>query len=347
MIQNFNIAWLSLTYNCNNRCVWCYAASNCHKNRNKQFNVGMLEKTAHLLSQLQVKRIILIGGEPTIYPEITRVIGVLNSKDIQTGIVSNGRRLIQKRFLENLKRAGLGSISIGIEGSTAELHDETTQIKGSYKETLSGLENCISLGMNVSTNTVISEKNSNDLENIIHLLKNYPLNTITFNICGVCVSQEGNNRYLINPRLAVKSFERAYEVSRVLGRKVRLVTPMPLCFFSDSNREDLKKESIAKGGPCQLVHGKNFVIDYNGDILPCTHLTGFSYFNLYQKGRIISKEEFIKYYNDPDRQASKFRKRLNKFPSKKCERSRCSENCTGGCPLYWLKYNPDKEIHGI
>ena len=35
------------------------------------------------------------------------------------------------------------------------------------------------------------------------------------------------------------------------------------------------------------------------------------------------------------------------FLENKCEESNCNEPCAGGCPLYWLKFNSDKEIKGI
>lgn len=83
-------------------------------------------------------------------------------------------------------------------------------------------------------------------------------------------------------------------------------------------------------------------MDYNGDIVPCTHLTGLALFNIFDKNRVITYDEFIKRYNSPPSQ--EFRKNMSWYASKKC--SGCSEKCSGGCPLFWMKLDPEKEIVG-
>lgn len=60
----------------------------------------------------------------------------------------------------------------------------------------------------------------------------------------------------------------------------------------------------------------------------------------------MSKEEFIRLYNDPDKEPVKFRHKMSFYPSKKCNRENCQEECSGGCPLYWTKFNPEEVIKG-
>ena len=43
---------------------------------------------------------------------------------------------------------------------------------------------------------------------------------------------------------------------------------------------DYMKKDRAVTGRCQIVPGNTFVLDYNGDVLPCTHFSGFSFFNI-------------------------------------------------------------------
>ena len=66
-------------------------------------------------------------------------------------------------------------------------------------------------------------------------------------------------------------------------------------------------------------------------------------FNIFDSGRIISKSEFLEKYNNPEEPASKMRELLHRYPSPECD-SKCDKNCTGGCTLYWIKFNPSKEI---
>lgn len=37
---------------------------------------------------------------------------------------------------------------------------------------------------------------------------------------------------------------------------------------------------------------------------------------------------------------------LRRYPSNKCKEDDCWNPCTGGCSVFWLKYDPAKEIKG-
>ena len=94
-----------------------------------------------------------------------------------------------------------------------------------------------------------------------------------------------------------------------------------------------------------MVHGKNFAIEYNGNVIPCTHFAGFPLFNIFKNGSILNAREFIAEYNGE--MAIELRRRMGFYPSKKCDSGLCSEPCSGGCPLLWKGYDPEMEIPGV
>jgi radical SAM protein with 4Fe4S-binding SPASM domain len=344
LINKFDIVWIAPIYDCNNHCSWCYAASNTNKYLGHKLDVDLHQPISNLLDSLNVKKVTIVGGEPTIYDGLYNLLEKLFEKYIKVGIVSNGRKLRDKNFTQGLKCRGVESIAVSLEGPDAEIHDSITCAQGSFYETLGGILTAKDLEINVNTNTVISSHNINSLEKLLELLKNIGVNSASFNICGPCLSVDSNSLNMIDIREAANAFERAYSYSKLLGIKTRLITPIPSCFFKPESLTEFKKTKAAYGGPCQLVHGRNFVIDYNGDVLPCTHFTGFPLFNVFEGGKFISKEEFINKYNDEDGLAFLLRAKMSKYPSEKCTRSDCGELCTGGCPLFWIRYDPDELI---
>ena len=344
MVENFNVSWIGLTYNCNNRCSWCYSGSNTITSR-KFLEKRRIEPILDLLKGLKIKRTILIGGEPTIYPYLSEVLEGHKLRKIPTGIVTNGRRLANPDFCEFLKKEGVDSLTVSIQGYDSETHDKATNVKGSYIETMSGIREANRKGIHVSTNSVITRENHTQLEKIIDSLMEEPIFSTSFNVCGPCLTDEENNDYLLNPFSAAKSFERTYSYAKFRGMKIRLVTPLPLCFFGREIREEFKKERIVTGGPCQLAHGRNFVVDYNGDILPCTHMASFPLFNIFKGENTMSSEEFARHYNGGI--PLSFRKKMQRNASEKCDGGICLEPCSGGCPLIWSVFDPKKEIKGI
>ncbi len=344
IIQNLNTVWISLTYNCNNRCRWCYAGSNIRDNPKENIPFNRCNEVIDFLSEMDTKKIILIGGEPTIYPQLEGIISKIKSKNIRVGVISNGRRFKDLQFSEYIKRSGLDYLTVSITHPDSYEHDKITRVSGSFYETIEGIKTATEKGIKVASNTVIAKENKDRLEEMVDLLEGFGLEEMTFNICGVCLSNEANNSQLLGLEKAVKVFERVYLYAKSKDIRARLITPMPLCLFDDDLLPELKRRRIVSGGPCQLMYGRNLVIEPGGDIVPCTHLAHFPLMNLFPKGKILSKKEFIKEYNKRGDLPLKFRESIRRFPSKKCEE--CYEPCTGGCPLYWTRFDPEKEIKG-
>ena len=48
-VKDFNTVWMSLTYDCNNKCGWCYAASNFGTPNRREFPI---EKETETLSEV-------------------------------------------------------------------------------------------------------------------------------------------------------------------------------------------------------------------------------------------------------------------------------------------------------
>lgn len=311
--------------------------------KDKKLDPKREDEVLDLVKNLRIPRIILIGGEPATYPNLHELIEKVTSRGIGCGIVTNGRRFKDRKFVEKLKDSGLTQATFSVEGSCSEIYDATTQVKGSFYDSLEGISVMKELGLKVFTNTVISKRNIRDLESIVDTYSNLSVESMGFNICGVCVSKKEKNEYMLEFQEGIRAFEKVYLYSKTKGIKIRLITPMPLCNFDTGLLPDLIRNNAIGYTPCQLSHGRNFVIDYNGDIVPCTHLTGFSLFNIFEGDKIIDKDEFIKRYNSLE--SKKFRENMSRYASSKC--NGCEEKCSGGCPLFWLQLDPDREIIGL
>lgn len=118
IVRQFNVVWLPLTYRCNNRCIWCYANSDDYASvQNKILPLSEQDEILTLLHELKIPRVILIGGEPTLYPEVEKLIEKISKRRIKIGMVSNGRRFKDIAFSSCLKESGLTSVTFSIEGS--------------------------------------------------------------------------------------------------------------------------------------------------------------------------------------------------------------------------------------
>jgi len=152
----FRSAWLSITYDCNNRCIWCYAASPFRDVRKNVMPREMLDNCRKLLKDLGIEKITLIGGEPTMYKGIEEVIATSKEMGFNVGMVSNGRKFSSKRFTKKIKESGLDRLTISIEGSNCEMHDKITQVPGSFEQSIRGIDNCHEFEIPIATESTVS-----------------------------------------------------------------------------------------------------------------------------------------------------------------------------------------------
>ena len=343
-MTEFNTVWFPLQYECNNKCSWCYAPSEITSSREKRFDDKKENEFIDLIDGLGVKKVILIGGEPSIYPNLERVISGISKKGIRASMVTNGRKLSNYDFVQRVGDAGLTSLTVSIEGSLPKVHDSITNVFGSFYQTLRGIDNSIKYGFPTCTETTMCNENENDLENIVDLLEDRDLSHRLFNICGPCVGNLEDSTYTIPLSKGAKLFERVYNSAR--RKNVRLVTPVPVCSFENSLYEEMKNNKAISHG-CHILFGTNFVLDANGDVLPCVHFSNYPIFNVYENGKVMYPERFRDLWENPKETNQQFRKVLRRYPSYKCSEGDCWDPCTGGCSVFWLKYNPEEEIKGM
>ncbi len=65
-------------------------------------NFEDIKKYVNSLSKVGINKIILIGGEPTIYDDIAKTIKYISNKGINVSMASNGRMFSDYRFAKKL-----------------------------------------------------------------------------------------------------------------------------------------------------------------------------------------------------------------------------------------------------
>lgn len=163
---------ITLHYKCNIRCVFCYSSPELDLWKNE--NPMPVEKVFKnlVISYKEGCRIVqFIGGEPTVYPDLDKVILFARKtgyKVIQ--IVTNGQMMSDTNYARKLKKAGLNSASFSIHHIIPEEHDRTVRTEGAFKKTIKGIENAIRNKIYVTANIAITALNSKYIYEIVKFL---------------------------------------------------------------------------------------------------------------------------------------------------------------------------------
>lgn len=152
---------LTLNYNCNARCVFCYSSPQMEEWKNSS-SLDIKTASSYMLDSYKAGSRILqvIGGEPTVYPDLPQVLKIarrIGYPVIQ--IVTNGQRMSDYVYARSLKDAGLNTATFSIHYPEASLHDSIVGVKGAFKNILKALENAGKLGIYVSTGTAVNALN--------------------------------------------------------------------------------------------------------------------------------------------------------------------------------------------
>lgn len=150
--------WVRLTRVCNNRCLFCL---------DKEAQNGTCISLKSINKELQrgrkegARRAVLSGGEPTLHPQFVEIIRLAKSLGYQhIQVITNGRMFAYSDFLDSAVKAGINELTFSIHGHKESLHDKQTQVKGSFRQTLTGLMNALKMpNLIVNVDVVINKFN--------------------------------------------------------------------------------------------------------------------------------------------------------------------------------------------
>jgi len=103
-----NTAQIFITNKCNKRCRGCFNEYNLGK---EELPFKRYKQLVAFYKNLGAQKIVLMGGEPTLHPNILQMIKHNHILGLKTTIYTNGKKI---RLLENLDHVALSSTSIRI-----------------------------------------------------------------------------------------------------------------------------------------------------------------------------------------------------------------------------------------
>ncbi len=333
-IDRPNFALLNLTFECNNRCRWCYESP-------QGFRKGMMDgksiiRYLGLCKSLGIKDVGFLGGEPTMHPKLFRMLKYASGLGLRVSLYTNGRRLSDTLFVKKLKDSGVYVVNIGVQSADPKKHDSITGVGGSYEETVKGIENCYKNGIRFRLLSVMCCADFKTYSGIIDKFA-YMKRTFVFFRETPPVNKYRQQEVLDNRKTA-RLIEKLYNHSKIAGASVSFYIRMPLCWFKKPIADDMVSNNALENF-CHVSDGLSLNIDVDGNLLPCVNWAGYHMFNLQSNGMIISKKGFLNKWNSE--KMERIRNTLRRYPSKECVH--CSHygiNCRGGCPLIKFKLGP-------
>lgn len=199
---------LSIGETCNNNCTFCI---------NPTESWAPLAETDRLLRVIEdtaakgYKRLGFLGGEPTLHPELPRLIrhAYAHGYD-EVMLVTNGRRLADPALAKAVHDAGIRRALFMLLSHQDAVHDGITRKPGSLQHALRGAAQAQAAGIEVNANVPICRSNVGHLTETVAFLRERGVQRF----CFLYLSAYGN--VLTNPGVLAPYDEAARELRRAV-----------------------------------------------------------------------------------------------------------------------------------
>ncbi len=170
------VVW-NVTRQCNLNCMHCYASAKSVA-KGDEMTTAQGKEMLQDLASFGVPVILFSGGEPLMRKDLLDLIVHARHVGMRAVISTNGT-LIDKRLAESFKKTGLSYVGISLDGLEGT-HDRFRRQSGAFQKALTGIRNCLDIGVKVGIRCTISRHNVSEIGRIFDLLEAEQIPRICF-----------------------------------------------------------------------------------------------------------------------------------------------------------------------
>lgn len=242
--REINYLRISLTDNCNLRCVYC-TPDLIHK-KDDILSLEDISKIIQVAKELGIKKIRLTGGEPLLRKDLYKIIEKIKKSGIEEIYLTTNGILLEEK-IEELKKAGLKGVNISLDTVDKDIFKRMTR-GGDIQKVLRGIEKSLSLGLKVKINSVIIKGINENLEDLVKLAEN---KNIDIRFIELMPIGEGKNYKGIDNEEILKKLKKSFEIDeenfeingvakyyaiKNFRGKVGFISPIHSCFCESCNK---------------------------------------------------------------------------------------------------------------
>ena len=317
---------------CNYSCRYCYASHN--STEEPTLSYEEIIKIINSSKELGVRKIIILGGEPTIYPHFLEIIDYINNVGLQTEIFTNGS-MITPELSRTLYEKNV-RVVLKLNSLKPEIMEFLTGRSDSFDNTLNAIKYLKKAGYPdkthlLGTSTVICKHNLSEITDLWIWLKDQEI-TPYFEMITPQGKAKEDADLVVDPKVLEKLFRKIADIDYELY----------------GNKWDIQPPLVAN--KC-LRNMYSCLIDSHGNVKPCVGVNIICG-NIREKSlkEIIRSSELIQNLRD-------YKNKL-RGPCKKCDKLQECYGCRGSAyqltgeplasdPLCWRNQDKLDQIYSL
>jgi len=160
---------------------------------------------------------IFTGGDPFKRTDLFELVSYASEIGLPPAVSPSGTPLLTADNLRRLKESGAKAISLSIDSSSAERHDDFRRVPGSFKLTTDGWRAARALGLKLQVNTTVTRYNLDDLPNLFRLVQD--LGAMTWSLFLLVPTGRGRQEDEISPAEYEAVMHFLYDASKYISAK--------------------------------------------------------------------------------------------------------------------------------
>jgi AdoMet-dependent heme synthase len=256
------LSW-NITRKCNLKCSHCYINASKEELRD-ELTTQEGKQLMDQISEVSRPLLILSGGEPLLRNDVYELAQYGTSKGFKMGLGSNGS-LLDDAAARKLAAAGVKTVSISLDSSISEKHDEFRGIAGSWEKATAAIKALKKNQILVQVNTTVTQQNLNDIDNIMSLTER--LGVENFHLFFLVPTGKGAKLTDISPTMYEHMIKSTF--AKTANHKLNVRPSCAPQFMRIAKDLHLDMRQWIRGCLAGLYYCRVYP---NGDVTPCPYL---------------------------------------------------------------------------
>ncbi len=278
-MKEFMPKWLAweIIGTCNLNCIHCRSASSVSSDPGR-FTLDRAYAFLDDIATFCSPTIVLTGGEPLLRDDWHLIAKYGTDKGFRMCIATNGT-LVTDEVCEKMKTSGIKIVSLSLDGSTPEIHDDFRRQPGAFEGTMNAVKLFKKHNIPFLINSSFTKRNQHDIENVYRLAKS--LGAVAWYM--FMIVPVGRGEEVMSELISPEDYEKILEwhFFMELEEKDMLVRPTCAPQYYRICRQLAKKHGIkyerrnlkfSTGGAKGCVAAQSIaLIDCFGNVKPCSY----------------------------------------------------------------------------
>lgn len=271
------IAW-EITRRCNLKCVHCRSSSEMVVNEHPDFPTEEAFRVIDDISGYAKPVVVLSGGEPLLRRDVFEIAKYGTDKGLRMCLATNGT-LVTDEVCAGIKSSGIRIVSLSLDGSTEEVHDNFRNEKGAFK----GITNAAALfrkhGIEFIINSSFTKRNQEEIPKVYRLAKE--LGATAWYMFMIVPTGRGEE--IMSELISKEDYEDILDWHYRMEKDEQDMLVRPTCaphYYRVALQKAKEEKSkvqrrtlkFSTGGSKGCIAGQLIcLIDVDGNVLPCSY----------------------------------------------------------------------------